>query len=96
MALPQRYTVSLAGVFYQFTLKWNPAGPCWLLDIADDAGEPVLLGVPLLTGADLLEQFEYLGIGGALVIQSDKSIDEVPTFTSLGTFSHIYFVTPPA
>lgn len=34
----------------------------WFMDIADDNENPILMGIPLVTGSNLLEQFAYLGI----------------------------------
>lgn len=88
----QTFNITLGTVSYQFTLKWNTASNCWILDIADDAGDAILSGIPLVTGADLLEQFTHLGIGGGLYVQTDGNVQAVPTFTNLGTDSHLYLV----
>jgi hypothetical protein len=49
----------------------------------------------MVTGADLLEQFGYLGLNFALVAQTDNSPDTVPTFDNLGTTGHLYAITNP-
>lgn len=63
-----------------------------MLDISTSDDTPVRSGVPLVTGADLMEQFEYLGLGGELVVQSDTDVDAVPTFSNLGTIGHLYYL----
>ena len=93
--LNQKLSIALAGVTYQLTVRWNAASQCWMLDIADDSGDDLLTGIPLVTGCDLLEQFEYVGIGGALVVQSTNDPTLVPNFSSLGSTGFLYFVTPP-
>ncbi|WP_250512703.1 hypothetical protein [Caballeronia sp. INDeC2] len=92
--VPQSFQIALAGVTYKLTLMWReaPQGG-WFLDMADAAGNRILSGVPLVTGADLLEQYEYLGIGGELWLQTDGDEAAVPTFDDIGTTSHLYFVT---
>ncbi len=88
---PQTLQITLSNVAYQLTIQWrNSAG--WVLDIAKQDGTVVLQGVPLVTGADLLAQYRYLGIGGSLVVSTDANPDAVPTYTNLGTASHLYFV----
>jgi len=67
-----------------------------VLYIADDTGNSLLSGIPLVTGADLLEQFSYIGIGGALVVQSSNDPNAVPTYEDLGTVGNLYFLTPIA
>jgi hypothetical protein len=92
---PQTFSILLAGVSYQLTMRFidAPEGG-WLIDIADAAGNNLLCGAPLVTGHDLLEQYQYLGIGGQLFVQTDADLDAVPTFENLGVQSHLFFVTP--
>lgn len=91
---PQRFRIELAGVAYRMTLLWRDVlEGGWILDIADDNEVPILQGVPLVTGADLLAQYGYLGFGGQLIVQTDHETDDVPTFENLGVDSHLFFVT---
>ena len=88
------FAIDLAGGGYRMALHWCAPAACWILDIADTDGAPVVQGVPLVTGADLLAQYASLGIGGALEVQSDSQTDKVPDFASLGVDGHLYFLTP--
>lgn len=91
---PQRFDIELGGVTYKLTVLWNnaPTGG-WVLDIANSLDEPIISGIPLVTGANLLAQYEYLGFSGSLEVQTDFDLFAVPTFTNLGTQSHLYFLT---
>lgn len=91
-ATPQRFLISLSGRTRQLTLSWCQPSSCWILDIADENGVAILAGAPVITGADLLAQFEYLGIGGAMIAQTDHDVDAVPTFDNLGDTGHLFFV----
>jgi len=91
---PQTFKATLVGVIYQLTLTYqntNEGG--WCLDIADSNGNPLVQGIPLVTGCNLLGQYEYLGIGGGLWVQTTNDPDAVPTFENLGVGSMLYFVT---
>lgn len=92
---PQSFGISLNGVNYQMTIRWNatPNGQGgWYFDLSDiDKGIPVLGGIPIITGADLLGQYGHLGIGGGLVCISDSG--EPPEFNEIGAGSVLYFVT---
>jgi hypothetical protein len=89
----QTFNIVLASVTYQLTLTWRNAGSCgWILDIADSSGNPLIQGIPLVTGADLLAQYRYLGFTGSLVVKTDADPDAVPTYDNLGSTSHLYFV----
>lgn len=91
---PQRLTISLVGTFYVLTVRWSPPNQSWMMDVADSSGTPIASGLPLVTGADLLEQLGYLGIGGQFIVQTDNEADAVPTLANLGTNGHLYFLTP--
>lgn len=89
---PQTFPISLSGLSYQLLVYWCWPAQCWMLDIYDRSLNPILLGTPLVTGADLLAQYRYLGIPGELVVQTDSDTLELPTFTNLGAGSHLYFI----
>ncbi len=90
----QVFSIALNGVTYNLTLMWRtaPAPGNWVLDIADSANNPLIQGIPLVTGCDLLGQYEYLGIGGGLWVSTDGDPSAIPTYSNLGTLSHLYFV----
>lgn len=89
---PQSFLVSVRGVQYTFTLQWrDPAG--WFLDIADANNNALVSGIPLVTGVDLLQQYGYMGFGFELWVQTDAA-DAPPTYTNLGSTSHLYCVVP--
>lgn len=95
IAAPQSFGIALANVQYQLTLRWcEPAGS-WMLDIADASQNPILSGLPLVPKIDLLAQYGYLNFGGSLFVQSLADINQIPTFTSLGTDGLLFFVTTP-
>lgn len=91
---PQTFTIALSGVDYRLTVQWrNAEQGGWVLDIADTSNNPIIEGIPLVTGVDLLEQYAYLGLGGVLWCQTTADPDAVPTFDNLGSGSHLYWFT---
>lgn len=92
---PQQFSISLGGVFYVLLVTWNTVSESWTLDISDVDGAPIVQGIPLVTGVDLLRQFAYLGFTGALYVQSDSDLLRVPQFDDFGNDGHLYFVTSP-
>ena len=93
---PQIFTVSLGQTIYTLTLLYrnHPLGG-WVLDIGDINNNPILTGIPLVTGTNLLQQYGYLDFGGGLYVQTTDDPDAVPTFASLGGTGLIYWVTNP-
>ena len=91
----QQISIALGGVIYILTVKWNASAECWVLDIADQSGNPIVQGLALVTGCDLLGQYGYLALGGQLICMTDYQSDAIPTFNNLGSNSQLYFVTIP-
>lgn len=91
----QQISISLGGTVYTLTVWWNDASQNWMVDIGDQANNPILGGIPLVTGCDMLGQFGYLGFGGSLLCQTDFDTDAVPTYQNLGANSQLYFITGP-
>jgi len=88
---PQSFSISIAGATYNLRLTYqNVADGGWVLDLSDSSGNAIVQGIPLVTGADLLAQYGYLGLGFSLVVNTDGDADAVPTFANLGTLSHLY------
>lgn len=67
----------------------------WFMDIGDAQNNPLVQGMPLVTGANLLNKFAYLGFVGGLYVQTTNSPDTVPTFENLGGAGVLYYATNP-
>ena len=91
-ATPQRFKVLLSGIEYQMTLIYRP-GAGWVLDIASATGAMIVCGIPLVTGANLLEQYPHLGFSGRLWVRGSIDPDAVPTFVGLGSETLLFWVT---
>jgi len=96
VGVPQKLSVQLNGVTYQFTILYRNDSviPQWTLDIADVAGNPLIRGIPLVTGADLLAQYKHIISGGLLVVQPADGTNQTPTFDNLGKDTQLCWVTP--
>lgn len=91
---PQSFTITLGGIEYRLTVQYrNTDQGGWVLDIADNAGNPIIQGTPMVTGCNLLAQYRHLGFTGGLYVQTTDNPDAVPTFDNLGTDAHLYWVT---
>ena len=91
---PQTFGIAIGGTTYVLTVTWNVINASWIINIADSSGNPILSGIPMVTGADLLEQFGYLNFGFQLIAQTDNAPDVVPTFADLGSTGHLYAILP--
>lgn len=91
---PQTFRIVLAGVTYQVRLVWNLVSLSWVLDLSDSSGAPLVLGIPLVTGADLLAPYTYLNLGGQMTCETDGDLLQPPSRDNLGTSGKLYFTTP--
>lgn len=90
--VPETFSIALGPQSYRLRIGFaNVDGGGWFFDLSDTAGNPILCGIPLVTGCDLLGPYRYLGIPGRLWVTTDGDPDAVPTFDDLGTTSHLYF-----
>lgn len=95
---PENFTITLGSVDYGVRTRWNRMANCWVMDFLDQAGAEVLTGVPLVTGADLFEQFKHLGLGAAGELRaghtgSDHDARTPPAFDNFGITAKLFFVT---
>lgn len=96
---PQSFGISLAGRELRLAVRWvetlcadAPGG--WLLDIFDapDDLAPLVCGIPLVAGCDLLRPYAYLELGGSLMLSGDMP----PTLSDLGEGVLLLFETEEA
>ncbi|WP_434524378.1 phage baseplate plug family protein [Photorhabdus asymbiotica] len=87
----QQFDVQLDGINYKMKLIWRDIAG-WILDIMTPDSEPIVTGLPLVFGANLLEQHRHLGFNGSLIFYGDIN-QEKPLRNSLGEEDKLYFVT---
>jgi hypothetical protein len=89
---PQAFQIALSAIGYQFEVYWCWPAQCWMANLYDAHSQPLILGLPLTTGVDILGQFVYVGVPGRMVVQTDHNALVPPTFANLGIQSHLYYV----
>lgn len=91
---PQSFGITLAGKEYRLTVRWFDAPEAgWTLDIEEpEKAAFIVMGIPLVTGADLLEQFRYLEFSGELWVEGELP----PTLENLGTDVELVFIVEEA
>lgn len=88
----QIFSISLQGRQLRLRVTYrDEAG--WILDILATDDMPIITGIPLVSGVDLLAAYRHLGLTGGLYLVSEEAAQEYPTKTNLGLHSHLYFVT---
>lgn len=94
-AQAQEMQITLATQEYTVRFYWidSPEGG-WIIDIYDLTFEPLVRGLALTAGENVLQQFDYLGFPGAITVQVDEDPLLEPTFAGLGVTGRVMFTTP--
>src|ERR1022692_2999893 len=88
----QSLNVTMAGVSYYLTFTYrNCTEGGWFLDIADQNQNPLVQGIPLVTGCDLVACYPDKKFGFSLIVLTYNDSAAPPTFANLGVDSHVYF-----
>ncbi|MFP1135727.1 phage baseplate plug protein [Acinetobacter baumannii] len=83
----QKFNIRLGGVQYKFQLIYRVKS--WYLDIFDTAGIPLIAGLPLVMGDNLLIQHQHIIKGSLYVLNTNE--DENQAFSDLGTLIKLYW-----
>lgn len=68
----------------RFTMQYNEVAKFWFVDISKDS-KPLIAGMPLIPAQDLLEQYQYMGIGHAYLIPRSELSQQFPDYETLST-----------
>ena len=87
MATNQRFNVSLGNTTYKLQLIYRVNK--WFLDIFDVQNTPLICGLPLVMGDNLLIQHQHVISGSLLVMNTNEN--EQQSFTDLGKNITLYW-----
>lgn len=92
------FRVGLSGVQYTFTIRYNSRMARWILDLADAQETPIITGVPLLIGLNLLGRFAgQTGVPiGKFYITDDTFGSTQPTRNSFSVTHTLWYLDPLA
>lgn len=68
-----------------FTVSFNEVAGYWSISVSDSNGRKYIHNLPLVPGQNILEQYEYMGIGSAYVVANEQTDEEWPNSTNLGS-----------
>ena len=79
-------------------VSYSSVAGYWQMSVADVNNNLLVASVPLITGwypaANLLEQYTYLAIGSAALLNTGNAIGDYPSQSNLGQFSLVWSDTP--
>lgn len=87
----QKFSIRLGNNALQIRLVWREAeGGGWFIDLSDSDGNPLLAGLPLRCGHDLLEEHAHLGLG-KLTVSLDGESNGDPSYADMGRRMALYW-----
>lgn len=94
-ASAQEMTITLGNKEYTIRFAWcdSPEGG-WFMDLYDLQLNPMIRGIPLTAGENVLQQFDYLEMPGEIRVQVDENPLLEPSFENFGIAGKVVFVTP--
>lgn len=85
----QEFDIQLGNKIYHLRVVFREY--CgWVLDVMTQSKEEILLGIPLVHGVDIFEQYRYLGFDGSLVFVCENIDDEL-SYEQIGQANKLYF-----
>lgn len=64
-------TLTLDGIRFRLDTYTNKADGCWYMDLFDGDGAPLIQGIALVTGLDLLFPYRYLDVPPGILFVND-------------------------
>jgi hypothetical protein len=89
----QAFTTQLGDQKFYFELQFNSRSGVWTIDMLDDATrEPIVIGLPILLGIDLLDAYNFPY--GALVAVERGADGKEASASDLGARVSLFWVSP--
>lgn len=90
----QEMQIQLGDVDYTIRFGWcDTTDGGWFIDLSDVDGNPIIMGLPLTAGENVLQQFDYLKLPGEIRVQTDGSPLVEPTYDNLGSNGQVLFIS---
>lgn len=83
----QIFNSTLNGVNYNFRIIWR--GTEYVLDLLDTNKNPIIQGIALVTGMDLLSPYKYLNLGFGLFVSNSANPMQDMTYKDLSNTHQI-------
>jgi hypothetical protein len=88
-----KFRIMVGNTDYWFQTQYREAEEAgWVLDLLDANEQPMIMGIALVAGLDLMWQYHHMGVGFSLVLKTREDRG-TPTYESLGTDDELLLVT---
>lgn len=84
----------LEGVVFLLRRYWNKRAACWVLDILDELGQPLAVGLAVRSGSDMTGHLTIEGWPGGRIVAVDSTGSGIdPGIDELGQRVDLVYVT---
>lgn len=91
---PQKMSITLGTVEYKIRFYYaNVPDGGWFMDVRDLSDDPLVLGLALTAGENVVQQFDYLGFEGGIGVCVDFDYTLEPTYDNFGKNGKVQFIT---
>ena len=91
-SIQQEFDIDLGEATYHIKVFYNKIMGAWCVDLSDENKQPITQCMPLVTGANPLEQLRYKGLGGVFLLYTEGAPDHMPNLNELGTLTTLYWM----
>lgn len=90
------YKVAVNGYNIGITTRYNYSAQCWMLDLSDALDAPILTGLMLIPGIDILKPYEHIRQQLGSFVLSEATTDAYLEPDSLGNTTQLLWYAPDA
>lgn len=88
------FKTTLEGLVYSFRMQWNQRFNRWVMSLSDGNDQPLIQGVPVLSGPIVLEQYVTEGLPPGAILFLDTSGENIdPGRDDLGDRVRMFYIT---
>lgn len=90
-----KFKITLSGVIFTLSFRYNSRTTRWLMDILDSSENPVLMGLPLLINRNVTSQYPTFAIPeGVFFATDDTGKNQEAGLFSFGTDHSLWYEDP--
>jgi hypothetical protein len=86
-------SIELDGVIFETSYRFNERAKIWIMDLNDSAGNPIFVGLPVLTNVPLFAQYVQTAkpLGDIIPLHRDELKDDNAGESDLGDLVNLFY-----
>lgn len=88
----QEFSITLSGALYFINIRLNYRMQTWTLNLYDSDRQPLLYGIALVPGVDVLTPYNITNLGLLFAINLESPLEEIPTDDNFSDYGGLFYV----